>query len=347
VSFSAGVDALNFADCVCLGLTPVTVCTDLLRPGGYGRLSRYLGNLEARMRAVGAASIEDFVVVAQGRGEDAVRAVVGDAALAETLRSSLADASLDLRGALSRAGADALHPRLVARAAALNTETVASRVLSDPRYRAERNRSTPKKVGTRLWEFDCLSCDKCIWVCPNDALFVYECEPFSAEAPRLRVAGGAVVKQPGPTLDVRDRKQIGCFQDFCNECGNCDTFCPEHGGPHLAKPRFFGSREPWERMKGTDGFYVETTPDGLVAWGRMRGAEYRLEVDRKTGRDLFEGDAIAVEVAHAERSVLRAWTLPGAAEGQLLDLMAYLHMATAVEGTLDPRRANPVNAGAS
>ena len=36
ISFSAGVDLLNFADCVSTGLVPVTACTDLLRPGGYG-----------------------------------------------------------------------------------------------------------------------------------------------------------------------------------------------------------------------------------------------------------------------------------------------------------------------
>ena len=46
-----GVDNRNFADCVALGLAPVTVCTDLLKPGGYGRLPKYLENLEERMRA--------------------------------------------------------------------------------------------------------------------------------------------------------------------------------------------------------------------------------------------------------------------------------------------------------
>jgi putative selenate reductase len=37
ISFSAGIDRQNFADAVALGLVPVTVCSDLLRPGGYGR----------------------------------------------------------------------------------------------------------------------------------------------------------------------------------------------------------------------------------------------------------------------------------------------------------------------
>ncbi len=41
VSFAAGVDAQNAADCVAAGLVPVTTCTDLLRAGGYARLPRY------------------------------------------------------------------------------------------------------------------------------------------------------------------------------------------------------------------------------------------------------------------------------------------------------------------
>ena len=51
LSFSAGVDARNFADCVALGLVPVTVCTDLLKPGGYGRLPAVLSRTSSeRMR---------------------------------------------------------------------------------------------------------------------------------------------------------------------------------------------------------------------------------------------------------------------------------------------------------
>ena len=46
LSFSAGVDSRNFPDCVALGLVPITVCSDLLRPGGYARLPRYLARFE-------------------------------------------------------------------------------------------------------------------------------------------------------------------------------------------------------------------------------------------------------------------------------------------------------------
>ncbi len=53
VAFSAGAEKGNFPDLAGLGLAPVTVCSDLLRPGGYGRLAPMLRELEGRMRAAG------------------------------------------------------------------------------------------------------------------------------------------------------------------------------------------------------------------------------------------------------------------------------------------------------
>ncbi len=68
VSFSAGIDRRNFPDAVALGLVPVTTCSDLLRPGGYGRGVRYLEALIERMDEVGARDIEELI----GGGEAAV-----------------------------------------------------------------------------------------------------------------------------------------------------------------------------------------------------------------------------------------------------------------------------------
>ena len=41
ISFSGGVDAFNIKNVMACGIMPVTVCSDLLKPGGYGRLSQY------------------------------------------------------------------------------------------------------------------------------------------------------------------------------------------------------------------------------------------------------------------------------------------------------------------
>lgn len=57
VSYSAGADALNVSTILAAGARPVTVVTDLLKPGGCSRLLQYLQNLEAEMLKRGATSL--------------------------------------------------------------------------------------------------------------------------------------------------------------------------------------------------------------------------------------------------------------------------------------------------
>jgi putative selenate reductase len=341
ISFSAGVDAQNYADCVALGLTPITTCTDLLRPGGYGRLAGYTGRLEERMRAAGASSIGDFVLRAFGSGEDAVRAEAEDGPGRALLEAALAGGGLR---AAADANAPGLYDRIVRRAALLNTPIVAARVAADVRYRAANNRAVPRKIGSHLALFDCINCDKCVPVCPNDANFVYETAPLTVAYDHFVHRGGTVTKVPAGLFVAAKAHQIANFQDFCNECGNCDVFCPEDGGPYIEKPRFFGSLEAWTHLRGRDGFFAERRGPADAIWGRIRGREYRVDVDRGQDRARFTDGVITVEVSHRERRPLRAEAAEAAPEGHVLDFSAYLNMALAVDGVLDPARANPVSA---
>lgn len=67
LSFSAGVDAFNVADTLACDLRPVTTCTDVLKPGGYTRLSQYLENLSQAMAATGSISLDEFIL---GAGQE-------------------------------------------------------------------------------------------------------------------------------------------------------------------------------------------------------------------------------------------------------------------------------------
>jgi len=344
ISFSAGVDARNYADCAALGFTPITTCTDLLRPGGYARLPKYAENLEERMGALGVQRLGDYVVKACGQGEAAVERVVPEGPLRSALLASLRSEAVDLGGVLGEAGQGALYDQLVRAAALLNTPVIVERATRDPRYRAEANRKPPRKIGSRLWLFDCVNCDKCVPVCPNDANFVYETGVLRREYESYRYEKGAVKPVPSGLFEVKKQHQIANFQDFCNECGNCDTFCPEDGGPYIEKPRFFGSLEAWKERPGRDGFFAERADSIDAIWARIRGVEYHLEVDRTLDRGLFTDGVLQLEVRHSERRVVAASARDGAAEGRVLDFAAYLNMALAVDGVLDTRKANPVNA---
>ncbi|MBN1640339.1 MAG: putative selenate reductase subunit YgfK [Anaerolineae bacterium] len=58
VSYSAGVDALNVVEVLACGARPVTVASDLLKPGGYGRMRQYLDQLDRAMREVDVQDLD-------------------------------------------------------------------------------------------------------------------------------------------------------------------------------------------------------------------------------------------------------------------------------------------------
>jgi putative selenate reductase len=342
-SFSAGVDNRNFPDCVALGLAPVTICSDLLKPGGYGRLPKYLENLEERMRTLGVRTVGDYVVKACGHGEEAIARVVPASPLRAELLASLGSKDVDLRGVLARAGQEAVHADLVRTAAVLNTPTLVAKAAADPRYRAGAL-APPRKIGSHLALFDCINCDKCLPACPNDANFVYEVHAEAVDYEDYVVRAGRAEAVPGGRFSVREAHQIATFQDFCNDCGNCDTFCPEDGGPYIEKPRFFGSLEAWKRLAHVDGFVVERRGTTDTMWGRIRGVEYRLAVDRGADRATFSDARLTVELRHRSRAAVSATPSAGTEDGHRLDVSAYLTMAAILDGVVDTRRINPVNA---
>lgn len=234
ISFSAGIDAKNFADAVACGFVPVTTCTDLLKPGGYGRLPGYLTSLSAAMRAVDALNIDQFI--------------------------------------LKRAGLD---DRLEAELH--NTAALAEKARNEPRYRAAANSKPPKRVESELETFDCLTCDKCIPVCPNAANFVYHTPPTDFEFHDwiIQPDGSWSTDSTIRRFEVEESCQIANFTDFCNACGNCDTFCPEYGGPFIRKPQFFGSMETWRETK-QDGFAVSVEGETAQIVARIKGKQYSL-----------------------------------------------------------------------
>ncbi|MEW6196358.1 MAG: putative selenate reductase subunit YgfK [Bacteroidota bacterium] len=81
----------------------------------------------------------------------------------------------------------------------------------------------------------CLSCNmicnKCVDVCPN------------------RANVEIIITHP----TFRDANQILHINSLCNECGNCETFCPYEGAPYKNKFTLFSSSEDFNESKN-DGF---------------------------------------------------------------------------------------------
>ncbi len=277
VSFSGGIDRVNFPDAVALGLTPVTVCTDLLKTGGYARGQKYFRELGRRMDAAGARTIGDFIIRAYGLGSQALERIVGNADLRAHGVDGL-ERSSDLR---SVAG-DALYARWVAEAAVLNTEQYVNGLAAQSRYTREHNSRAPRKVGRGLRLLDCLTCDKCVPVCPNDANFTFVLPVGEIRCEKVWCENGTWRSRVDGTLSVTKPHQIATFADLCNDCGNCDVFCPEDGGPHRAKPRFFGTADAWRRAAPLDGFFLDASRLGHLMLGRIGGEEFTAVFHNRT-----------------------------------------------------------------
>ena len=337
-TFSAGIDQHNFVDAVASDLCPVTVCTDLLRPGGYARLPKYLDQLAADMTSNGVTDVESFIVK---RGdpiaslEEIIDLVPGDKnmlraraeALVEGRAATIADLSLDVRA------------RWVHAAGSRTAIRYAAQVLKDPKYAAPKNSKVPKKIGSMLHLFDCVSCDKCIPVCPNDANFVYDVAPGSRVAPSWRVEGSNVVVAETTKLPIEQVHQLATFVDSCNACGNCDVFCPEDGGPYNMKPHWFGNEKTFHEGKVLDGFYLPSK-DAIV--GRLEGKVVRLDVDRANATGTFDDGLSKLEVKlSAQGPEMLRFELKGAPEGHVIRGDRIVVLAALLDGVLST--VNPVS----
>jgi putative selenate reductase len=67
LSFSAGANAFNISSLTSCGFRTVTVCSDLLKPGGYMRLNQYFEELNKSLRSNGANGIDDYITRLSGQ----------------------------------------------------------------------------------------------------------------------------------------------------------------------------------------------------------------------------------------------------------------------------------------
>lgn len=292
-SYSSGVDKDNFADVVACGFVPVTVCTDLLRPGGYGRLPAYLRRLTDAMREACATDIPGFI-----------RARAGQQNLAEVAKTAAAS----------------------------------------ERYRPERVCREPHRLDSPLTTFDCITCDKCIPVCPNAAIFTYPTAPETLAYRNMVVepSGRWKLEEVERQFSIRQERQIAVYADFCNECGNCGTFCPQQGAPYRDKPAFFGSLESWRKAAPRDGFLIEAGPAEHRIHARLAGRGYVVESSGERTYSFQDGPVCVLLDAYTHE-IVRIDVREPLREPYRVHLAVYHAIVRLLTGVLDTRYVNQVN----
>jgi putative selenate reductase len=97
----------------------------------------------------------------------------------------------------------------------------------------------------------CLSCDTlcdiCTTVCPNRANVSYAAVPCRIKTHTAILDHGEAKIEENGIFIIEQSRQVINIGDFCNECGNCTTFCPSAGSPYLHKPKFYLSLETLEK----------------------------------------------------------------------------------------------------
>ncbi len=137
-------------------------------------------------------------------------------------------------------------------------------------------------------------CNTCVTVCPNMANYPYQVSAtgYGIQTVKQNKDGQTSISESG-TLSLAQRIQILNIADFCNECGNCNTFCPTADAPYKVKPRIH---------LGIASFYASETGYYLSRLHDRNNLIYKYKNDITTlsGRGeiyTFESSRIYMEIA--------------------------------------------------
>lgn len=296
ISFSAGIARHNFADSVLCNMRPITTCTDLLKTGGYTRMFDYLKDLKSRMEDSGCFNMAQFLI------KNA----------AESARKNIFSAGMD------------------------NASRIVPKLIENPRYHYEKNKKPPKKIDSHLTLFDCITCNKCLPVCPNGANFSIPSGKQKATMINFLYSNeGYFIPLPGEEFELEQDAQIANLADFCNECGDCDTYCPEYGGPFIEKPRFFFSEDSYKQFSTHDGFYFV---DPYCLKGRLKGKEYLLAYNPNTDVFLFQNGQVEF-LLKTDHTLISGIEMVEMKDHAIIDMEPYYTMRTLLEGMLNDPQA--------
>lgn len=139
----------------------------------------------------------------------------------------------------------------------------------------------------------CLNCDElcniCVTVCPNRANYSYRVEPEKIQLYKaIRTEQGNKI-ETDKMFSIEQVQQILHIADFCNECGNCSTFCPTSGAPYKDKPHFYLSIHSFN--EASEGFYLSKLPNQkqILIYKEPGGIR---TLEKRVGDWLYETDHV-------------------------------------------------------
>lgn len=166
----------------------------------------------------------------------------------------------------------------------------------------------------------CVDCDTvcslCVSVCPNRAFQTYVTRPFEAVLPRLTFEGGGWKETGAETFRVDQAPQVAVVADFCNECGNCETFCPTSGTPYRDKPRLYLDLAEFE-AQADNAFMLLRDGERRTLRGRFGGETHVLVRDAGL---TYRAPGLTVRLDPERLEVLEVEATGEAADGATVSL---------------------------
>jgi putative selenate reductase len=184
-------------------------------------------------------------------------------------------------------------------------------------------------------------CNKCVETCPNRANVSLAFNPLSLNLTVGGPAGRPLKSEKGQTEDsayqnvrIDQARQILHLDDFCNECGNCETFCPHEGKPYSDKITLFSRMDMFESSTN-QGFYLKSSRDHdeYHFQCRLNGTCCDMLIDFEKAELLFsiDGKKILLGIdGNFMPAVLKNGSIEDTINLDLTDMIGLYSMAVAV-----------------
>jgi NAD-dependent dihydropyrimidine dehydrogenase PreA subunit len=186
--------------------------------------------------------------------------------------------------------------------------------------------------------YDCINCDLCIFACPNDAIFAYDARPVEVETEQFSLGPqGEIERAPGQGFRIRKTHQLAVVEGACNECSNCEVYCPEEGAPFKLKEQVFLTLDDFKSSPSLDGFCREDN----TLYARQGGVEMQLVPEPEHNRAVVHGERFRLELRW-EPFEVRGGQAVGS-EKVKLDTSLLWRMKTVWESIFNASKPNMVN----
>lgn len=167
-------------------------------------------------------------------------------------------------------------------------------------------------------------CDICVSVCPNLSNMSYMARQKNYPVYSVRKTENGYEVDLTGAFDLSQEPQIINIGDFCNECGNCTTFCPTSGDPYKTKPRFYLTKESFDAE--SFGYYLN---ENELIFKKGKSVSFLKMVNDSF---MFTNNDIEIRINKRSLEVMSAKFINGKSE---LNLLQAVEMIVLLENIKD------------